>query len=192
MACEFSGRVTQAFRKKGVEAYSCDLLPGEYEEAKEWHIIGDAVELLGKGWDLIIAHPPCTRLCNSGVRWLQERNLWQEMEEGALFFKKFLDAPANHICVENPIMHGYAKDIIGRGQDQIVHPWQFGHPDKKSTCLWLKNLPLLTPTNIIPKEYWSLRLTNMSQKKDRAKLRSITFEGIAEAMAEQWIPLLKH
>ena len=191
VACEFSGIVREAFRSQGHKAYSCDL---EETEIPGKHYKKDVIEILYDKWDLIIAHPPCTFLCNSGVHLLHKsKERWQKMEEAALFFKTILNAPAKRICVENPIMHRYAKEIIGRGQDQIIQPWQFGHPESKATCLWLKNLPLLQPTNIISKPeklYWENQTPSGQNKlgpsKDRWKERSRTYIGIAEAFAKQY------
>jgi hypothetical protein len=150
VACEFSQVVTKAFRDKGHEAYSCDLLPTEGNP--DWHIQDDVLEHLDEGWDLMIAHPPCTRIANSGVSWLS-RNLWDEMRESALFFKKFIDAKIPKISVENPIPHHYAIEIIGKSYDQLIQPFQFGEDASKSTCLWLKNLCKLKPTRFIEPHY---------------------------------------
>ncbi len=181
IACEFSGIVRDAFIAKGHDAVSCDLLPTERPGP---HIQGDVLEILDDGWDLMIAHPPCTRLCNSGVRWLAERNLWNELVKGATFFKKLLNAPINKIAIENPIPHKYAVNFIGRKYDQLFQPWHFGHGEIKATCLWLKNLPKLQPTNVV--EGRKPRCANMPKTPERGKLRSITFQGIADAMADQW------
>ena len=183
VACEYSGRVREAFRKLGHDAWSCDLL--DAEDASQFHIKGDVLDLLGNGWDLLIAHPPCTYLCNSGVRWLRtQEGRWDQMRQGAEFFKIFMDAPVAHIAIENPIMHKYAVEIIGKRQDQIIQPWQFGHGETKATGLWLKNLPPLTPTRIV--EGREQRVHRMSPGPDRWKERSRTFKGIADAMAQQW------
>lgn len=192
VACEFSGVVRDAFRNVGGhQAYSCDLLPSP--DNNRFHFQCDVKWLLEKVYspsefDLIIAHPPCTRLANSGVRWLAERNLWQEMREGAEFFRYFLDLNCEHIAIENPIPHKYALEIIGRKYDQIIQPWQFGHGETKATCLWLKNLPKLEPTNIVKERVQRVHLLPPSE--DRWKLRSVTYEGIANAMAEQWGKIL--
>lgn len=183
VACEESQRVCKAFRKLGHEAYSCDILPCSGGHP-EWHIQDDVLNHLNDGWDLMIAHPPCTRLCNSGVRWLEKRNLWAEMKEGAEFFKKLLEADISKIVVENPIPHKYAVEIIGRKYDQIIQPWQHGHGETKATCFWLVNLPKLEPSNIV--EGREQRLHRLPPSKDRAFLRSKTYPGIAQAMAEQW------
>lgn len=184
VACEESQTVCKAFRNIGHEAYSCDLVDCSGGHP-EWHIKGDAIEQAYSGnYDLMIAHPPCTRLCNSGVCWLDKRNLWDEMTQGALFFKKLMDAPIKHKAIENPIPHKYALQIIGRKYDQIIQPWQFGHGETKATCLWLENLPLLASTNTVTGR--EQRLHKLPPSPDRAKLRSKTYEGIAKAMANQW------
>ncbi len=183
---EFSGRIRDAFANKGHDAWSCDLLPCEsnLRVINAQHYQGDGFDMLDNGWDLLIAHPPCTRLCNSGVRWLAERNLWNEMRQASFFFWRLLNARIPKICVENPIPHKYALEIIGRKYDQIIQPWQFGHPETKATCLWLAGLPKLQPTNIVQGR--AGKIWKMSPSKDRAKLRSLTYQGIADAMAEQW------
>ena len=181
VACEFSGTVRDAFTAAGHDAWSCDLLP---TESPGQHIQCDVLAILDDGWDLMIAHPPCTRLSNSGVRWLHERNLWDDMRAGADFFKSLLDAPILRIAVENPIPHRYAVEAIGRKYDQIIQPWQFGHGEVKATCLWLKHLPRLTHTNVVQGR--EPKVHTAAPGKDRWKLRSITYAGIATAMAEQW------
>jgi hypothetical protein len=182
VACEYSGVVRDAFAARGHDAWSCDLLPSEKPGN---HMMGDVTSLLDLGWDLIIAHPPCTYLCNSGVRWLHERpDRWDAMGGGAEFFRLFLNAPCPRIAIENPIMHKHAKALIGVGQSQVVHPWQFGHPESKATCLWLKGLPLLTPTNIVEGREGKCHKTPPSI--DRGKIRSRTYEGIGAAFAAQW------
>lgn len=181
VACEFSGIVRDAFIAKGHDAISCDLLPTERPGP---HYQGDIRDILYNAWDLIIAHPPCTRLCNSGVMWLERRNLWDDMRNGAEFFSLFLTVDCDKVAIENPIPHKYALEIIKRKYDQIIQPWQFGHGETKATCLWLKGLPLLKPTNIVPGR--EQRLYKLPPSKYRAKLRSTTFKGIANAMAEQW------
>lgn len=184
VACEFSGTVRNAFAARGHDAWSCDLLPAEDDSPK--HIVGDALELLDDGWDLMVAHPPCTRLANSGVRWLAERNLWAELDEGAALFSAFWNAPIPRIAVENPVMHKYAKERIEgyRPPTQSIQPWQFGHGETKRTCLWLKGLPLLRPTNIVDGR--EQRVFLMSPGPDRWKERSRFFTGVADAMADQW------
>lgn len=181
IACEYSGVVRDQFIALGHEALSCDLLPSDKPGP---HYQGDARDLLKDGWDLLIAHPPCTRLCNSGVRWLKERNLWEDLFDAARLFKDFLNAPIPRIAVENPVMHKYAREIIGRGPDFTIQPWQFGHGECKRTCFWTKNLPALQPTNIVDGR--EQRLHRLPPGPDRWKERSKTFEGIASAMAEQW------
>jgi hypothetical protein len=181
IACEFSGRVRDAFIARGHEAMSCDLLPSE---APGPHYQGDVMDIINDGWDLMIAHPPCTRLCNSGVCWLEKRNLWDDMRKGAGFFKTLLDADIQKIAIENPIPHKYALEIIGRKYDQIIQPFQFGHGETKATCLWLKNLPKLQPANIV--EGREQRLHRLPPGPERWKNRSRTYQGIANAMAEQW------
>lgn len=191
IACEFSGRVRQAFRKLGHDAWSCDLLPAD--DGSEYHLQCDVKEVLGNGWDLMIARPPCTYLTNSGVMWLHRQpGRWQLMQDGAAFFKTLLNAPIPLIAVENPIMHKYAVEIIGRRQDQVIQPWMFGHMERKGTGLWLKGLPPLQPTHIVKDEMLKLpkniqqRLHYLPPSKDRWKLRSTTYQGIADAMADQW------
>ncbi len=178
---EYSGRSCLEFLKKGHDAMSCDLLP---TEADVPHYQGDGFDILDDGWDMMIAHPDCTRLCNSGVRWLHERNLWADMRVAALFFKRLLDADIAKVCIENPIPHRYALKIIGRKYDQIIQPWQFGHPETKATCLWLKNLDPLKPTKIVDGREG--KIWKMPPSKDRSKLRSLTCPGFAEAYADQW------
>lgn len=191
VACEYSGKVREAFRKLGHDAWSCDLLPAD--DGSEYHIQGDVLEQLDKGWDLMIAHPPCTYLTNAGVSWLYKKEgRWDDMREGAEFFKALLNAPIPKIAVENPIMHKYAVEIIGRRQDQVIQPWMFGHMEQKGTCLWLKGLPKLEPTNNVKEAMMKLdpkvrqRLHYLPPSKDRWKLRSETYQGIADAFAEQW------
>lgn len=189
IGCEFSGVVREAFKSRGHDAWSIDLLPTEQDGN---HIQGDVLNVLSDGWDLLIAHPPCTYLANSGVRWLYvtgespKRNSerWTKMEEASKFFKALLKAPINKIAIENPIMHRYAKEIIGRGHDQIIQPWQFGHGETKGTGLWLVNLPLLVSTQIV--EGRRPRVHYESPSPDRWKSRSRTLQGIADAMAIQW------
>lgn len=182
IACETSGAVRNAFRKLGHEAYSVDILPSD--DDSPYHVRGDALGMLAHNWDLIIAHPPCTRLTNSGVRWLHERNLWGELDEACEFFREFLDHPCEHIAIENPIPHKYAVERIGRTYDQKVQPWMFGHGESKATCFWLKNLPHLVPTNIV--EGREQRIWKLPPGPDRWKERSKTYQGIADAMAQQW------
>lgn len=195
VACEFSGVVRNAFRARGHDAWSCDILPAA--DDGYYHLIGDAIEYIENNhWDLLIAHPPCTYLTNAGVRHLHSvpsRNgklpkihgveRWAEMRKAADFFNRLKNANIQRICVENPIPHKYARDLIGR-YTQLIQPWQFGHGETKATCLWLKNLPPLEPTNIVDGR--KARIHLMGPSADRAKLRSVTYQGIAEAMADQW------
>ena len=185
VACEFSGRTRDAFIRRGHSCVSVDLLPGE-GEFPHHHIQGDALQVMRHGkFDLMIAHPPCTYLCNSGVRWLYEKEgRWELMRQGAEFFKQFLDADIPHICVENPVMHKYAKEIVGQNFSQSIQPWEFGHGEIKRTCLWLKGLPHLKPTNVVPGRLARMHL--MAPSPDRGKLRSVTYDGFAEAFADQW------
>ena len=167
----------------GIDAVSCDLLP---TDAPGPHIQGDVTEQLSKRWDGVIAHPPCTRLCNSGVRWLAERDLWDDMRAGAAFFMACLNANAARVAVENPVMHGYAREIVGRGPDFTVQPWQFGDPAKKRTCFWTRGLPALVPTSTMTAADASPDCHTASPGPDRWKIRSTTYPGIATAIAQQW------
>ena len=181
VACEFSGVVRDAFRRRGHDAMSCDLLPSETPGP---HHQGPVSNLLTQPWDMVIAHPPCTRLCNSGVRWLHERNLWDEMRAAAEFFLECLNANAPMVAVENPVMHRHARAIVGCGPDFTVQPWQFGHGEVKRTCFWTRGLPPLEPTNIVSGR--AAKVHKASPGPERWKVRSRTYLGIAEAMAEQW------
>ncbi len=189
VACEFSGIVRNAFLKLGHDAYSCDIRYDWSETAgRHRHTRGDVRPLLRRPWDLVIAHPPCTYLCNSGVRWLfndgsRITQRWEYMEAACIFFKQCLNANAPMVCVENPIMHCYASTAIGVRYTQIIHPWQYGHGETKATCLWLKGLPRLRPTEIVPGR--CPRIHTMSTR-NRSKERSVTYGGIALAMATQW------
>ena len=145
IACEESGIVREAFAKLGHDAWSCDLLDTAVHGN---HIKDDVLKHLEDGWDLLIAHPPCTRLANSGVRWLKERNLEGEVIIASEFFNSLLNNPIPKVCVENPIQHKYARQYI-RNYDQIIQPYQFGHGERKATCLWLRGLPYLVPTKIV-------------------------------------------
>ena len=187
VACEESQTVTKAFRKKGFEAYSCDIqdCSGGHPE---WHIKGDAIEQLDKGWDLIIAHPPCTHLAVSGARWFKDgvKPLYLQ-DEAADFFMKFVNAPAPLIAVENPICIMSSRY---RKPDQIINPFQFGHPEQKKTCLWLKNLPKLKETNNVYDHMMTLPIKERTRihwlGSNKSKERSVTYQGIADAIAEQW------
>lgn len=176
VACEYSGKVRDAFKARGHDAWSCDLLPTDVEGQ---HIQGDVLEVLDQGWDLMIAHPPCTHLAVSGARWFKDKQ--QEQIEALEFVKALLDAPIERIALENPVSIISSKI---RKPDQIVQPWQHGHGETKATCLWLKGLPKLKPTNIV--EGRKARIHMMPPSKDRWKLRSETYTGIAKAMADQW------
>ena len=192
VACEFSGTVRREFAALGHDAWSCDLLPAE--DGNNKHIVGDARAILDDGWDLLmVAHPPCTRLCNSGVRWLHKPppgktagQMWRELDDGAALFSAFLNAPIDRICIENPVMHKHAKARIENYRDfaQSIQPWQFGHGETKRTCLWLKALPLLQPSDVVDGR--TNRVHRLPPSPDRWKERSRFFPGIAKAMAAQW------
>ena len=192
VACEYSATVRDAFRAAGHDAWSCDLLPTDGDP--KWHHKGDIRDILHDGWDLLIGHPPCTYLTNSGVTWLhKDQSRWSRLDEGAAFFKMLLDAPVDRIAIENPIMHKYAKERIGGvKQTQLIQPWMFGHMEQKATCLWLKKLPPLVPTNNVKEAMLALpdnqrqRLHYLPPSADRWKERSRTYQGIADAMASQW------
>lgn len=176
VACEFSGRVRDAFAAKGHDAWSCDLLPTESDGN---HYQCDVREIINLGWDIMIAHPPCTHLAVSGARWFKYKR--KEQDEALEFVRHLLEAPIDKIALENPV------SIISsrvRKPDQIIQPWQFGHGETKATCLWLKNLPKLEPTNIVDGRESNIH--RMPPGKDRWKKRSLTFSGIATAMADQW------
>jgi len=176
IACEFSGIVRDAFRARGHDAVSCDLLPTERPGP---HYLGDVRDIINDGFDLMICHPPCTHLAASGARWWPEKI---ELQREALEFVKFLlNSSIPKIALENPV--GKISTAI-RPPDQIIQPWQFGHGETKATCLWLKGLPLLVPTNVV--EGREPKIHRMPPGPDRWKERSRTFPGIAEAMADQW------
>lgn len=169
---------------------SCDLLPSDKPGP---HYQGDVFDIINDGWDLMIGHPPCTYLSNSGVTWLyKQADRWKQMIDGAVFFRTLLDSNISKIAIENPIMHKYAKQIIGVEQTQVIQPWMFGHMEQKGTCLWLKGLPLLVPTNDVKEEMMKLPKNErelihyLPPSKDRWKIRSKTYDGIALAMSEQW------
>lgn len=195
IACEFSGKVRDAFLDKGHNAFSCDLLPCESDRADGRHFQEDIVDLLkrepAETWDLIIAHPPCDHLAVSGARWFKEKKADGRQQAGIDFFLFFIGLSCPRICVENPI--GIMSTHY-RTPDQIVHPWQFGDPFEKKTCLWLQGLDPLVPTDIVVPEKRHVTKSgkslptwyNLPPSPDRAKKRSITFDGIAKAMAEQW------
>lgn len=176
VACEYSATVREAFKAKGHYALSCDLLPTEIPGE---HYEGDVRDILHNGWDLMIAHPPCTHLAVSGARWFKDKR--EEQKEALAFVQELLDAPIPRIALENPISIISSKI---RKPDQIIQPWMFGHGETKATCLWLKNLPDLVPTNIVDGR--EARVHKMAPSPDRWKERSRTFKGIAQAMADQW------
>lgn len=176
VGCEYSGIVRDAFARRGHFAVSCDLLD---TERSGFHVKGDLLALLGYGWDLGIFHPPCTHLAVSGSRWFKEK--WVDQQLALMFVRFLMDAPIKKIAVENPV------SVISshiRKPDQIIQPWQFGHGETKATCLWLKDLPKLIPTNVVNGR--EARVHRMPPGPDRWKDRSRTFSGIAEAMADQW------
>jgi len=188
VACEFSGAVRDQFAARGHDAWSCDLLP---TETAGNHIQGNVLDILHDGWDMMIAHPPCTYLASSGIHWNKRRPGRAQLTEDALeFVQTLLAAPIPHIALENPI--GVISTRI-RKPDQIIQPWQFGHDASKATCLWLKNLPVLTPTNVLPGGRTARRANqtasgqnNVPPGPNQWKIRSLTYMGIAQAMAEQW------
>ena len=190
VACEYSGSVRDAFAKLGWDAWSCDLLPSE---GPGNHYQCDVREVLKEKWDILIGHPTCTYMSNSGVSWLHKSpERWLKLFEAADFFGELWNANIPHIALENPVMHKYAKRLIGVKQTQVVQPWMFGHMEGKATCLWLKNLPTLTETNNVKTEMMKLpinqrqRLHYLPPSPDRWKERSRTFSGLADAMANQW------
>jgi len=206
VACEESQAITKEFRKLGHEAFSCDLLPCSGGHP-EWHYQQDVFEVIDKGWDMMIAHPPCTFLAVSGARWLYNKDgskneeRWKNQAEGLDFVQRLMDAPIDKIAIENPISV-ISSNI--RKPDQIVQPWQFGDKAQKSTCLWLKNLPKLVATDIVEKgdfKEWVDKKTGKTKRQatwyyealqksktpeERRTLRSKTFKGMAEAIADQW------
>lgn len=209
IACEFSGIVRRAFTARGYDAWSADLLPAE--DGSNHHYTGDVRDILADGWDmLIVAHPPCTRLCNSGVRWLTSPppgrtlgEMWAELDAGAALFSSLWNAPVPRVAVENPVMHKHAKARIEGYQPaaQSVQPWEYGDWETKRTCLWLRGLPALVPTyrtladaraglGIAEDAMPMARVHRMAPGADRAKERSRFFAGIAGAMADQWGPML--
>lgn len=176
IACEFSGTVRDVFARRGHHAVSCDLLPSETDGV---HYQGDVRDIIADGWDMMIAHPPCTHLAVSGARWFKDKQ--QEQQEALAFVRTLMAAPIERIAIENPISVISSKI---RKPDQIIQPWQFGHGETKATCLWLKKLPKLKPTNIVDGR--EARIHKMPPSPDRWKERSKTYQGIANAMAEQW------
>lgn len=176
IACEYSGVVREAFKERSHHAVSCDLLDSEIPGL---HYKGNIFDIIDQEWDMMIAFPPCTHLAVSGARWFKDKQ--QEQQEAIRFFMKLMDAKIPRIAIENPI--GIMSTLY-RKPDQIIQPWQYGHGETKATCLWLSNLPLLTPTNIV--EGREARIWKMPPSPNRAKERSRTYEGIAKAMSEQW------
>ena len=176
VACEFTGTVRDAFINAGHEATSCDLLQSEKPGP---HYLGNVLDIIADGWDLMIAHPPCTHLAVSGARWFKDKK--KEQSDALRFVRQLMDAPINQIAIENPI------SIISshiRKPDQIIQPWMFGHGETKATCLWLKNLPKLEPTKIVDGR--DNRIHRMPPSANRGLERSRTYVGIAQAMAQQW------
>lgn len=208
VSCEYSGRVREAFRRLGHDAWSCDLLPAE--DGSRYHIQGDVVQILGRNqlythdlyhWDLMIAHPPCTYMANSGAKHLylgmkkengRNEDRWAKMDDAAAFFRRLWTADIPFIAIENPVMVGHALELVGVNFTQSIQPWQFGHKEVKRTCLWLKNLPPLVASNIVYDEMMALpygeraKVHYASPGPDRWKERSRTYQGIADAFASQW------
>ena len=177
IGCEESGTIRDAFRAAGHDAYSCDLQPSRTNP--QWHIQGDLLNVLNEGWELAIFHPPCTHLAVSGARWFREKQ--QEQRDALHFVRALMQSPIDHWAIENPVS---VISTAIRPPDQVIQPWQYGHGETKATCLWLKNLPLLTPTNTVAGR--QPRIHMMPPRPNRARERSKTYQGIAEAMAEQW------
>ena len=178
VACEFSGLVRDAFIRQGHDALSCDILPGEGTGP---HYQGDVRDVLDFPWDLMVAHPPCTALSVSGSRWFAEKRMDGRQQAAVSFFMMLARADVPRIAVENPVC---IMSTLWRKPDQIVQPWQFGHGETKATCLWLKNLPALEPSNLVDGR--EARVHRMPPSADRGKERSRTYKGIAESMAKQW------
>ena len=193
IACEESQAVTKEMRALGVEAYSCDIEPCSGGHP-EWHIQGDVTPLLEQEWDLIIAFPPCTHLAVSGAKWFEQKRKDGRQQQGIDFFMRFANVKCEKVAIENPVG---IMSSVWRKPNQIIQPWMFVHPESKATCLWLKNLPNLQPTDNVKGLFDSLpknkqqRLHYLPPSKERAALRSKTFIGIAKAMASQWGVLVK-
>lgn len=193
IGCEESQTICKEFRKFGHEAYSCDLIECSGGHP-EWHLQGNVLDYLEQDWQMGIFHPPCTFIANSGARWLFEKEgRWKQLDEACEFFKKLLFAPIEKICVENPLPHKWGLEKIGIKYSQKVQPYYFGDKQKKGTCLWLKNLPMLIPTTPDlkpPKDKTELKkwemIWRMPPSADQKRLRSKTFTGMAKAIAEQW------
>ena len=192
VACEESQAVTEALRKKGIDAFSCDILPTSGKHP-EWHIQGDCMRILDYGWKAVIAFPPCTHLCVSGARYWREKRIDGRQFSAVEFVMRIYDCPAQYVAIENPIG---VLSSLWRKPDQIIQPWQFGHTEQKATCLWLGNLPKLSPTHNVFDEMMTLpknkrqRIHYLPPSEDRATLRSKTYQGIACAMAEQWANII--
>lgn len=176
VGCEYSGTVRNAFARLGHDAWSCDLLPSESEGN---HIQGDLLDVLDQGWDLAVLHPPCTDLAVSGARWF--KNKIQRQADALEFVRRLMNAPVERIAIENPVSVISSKI---RKPDQVIQPWMFGHGETKATCLWLKNLPKLKPTQLVSGRVQKIH--KLPPGPDRWKVRSKTYWGIAQAMAEQW------
>ena len=179
VGCEESGVVRRAFREIGHDAWSCDIFPSE--DNSPFHIQDDVLKIINDDWDMCLFFPPCTHLAVSGARWFKEKRKDGRQQEGIDFFMQFANAKCKRIAIENPIG---IMSTIWRKPDQIIQPFEYGHPERKATCLWLKGLPQLKPTNIVDGRNQSI--WKMPPSKDRAKIRSKTFPGIAAAMANQW------
>lgn len=202
VACEYSGVVREAFARKGFEAWSCDILPTDIPGN---HYQCDVRDVITQSWDLLIAHPPCTYLTVTGNKWFKPEyrdrfpTREQDRKEAIEFFMLFADADVEHVCIENPVG---IMSTLWRKPNQIIQPYQFGHSEAKKTCLWLKNLPELTPTKIVEPEYITFKSGKRMAKwysdavglpkHERMKLRSKTFQGIADAMANQWSGVIMH
>jgi hypothetical protein len=176
VACKYSGRVRDAFIRNGCDAISCDLLPTDQPGP---HYQGDVFDIINDGWDLMVAHPPCTHLAVSGARWFHKKR--QEQREALDFVQRLMSAPIEQIAIENPVSV-ISSNI--RKPDQIIHPWMFGHGETKATCLWLKNLAPLQPTDVVSGR--ENKVHRMPPSEHRWKLRSLTYQGIADAMGNQW------
>lgn len=202
VACEYSGTVRDAFIRAGHDALSCDLLPSESDAGP--HYQGDVFDVLHDGWDLMVAHPPCTYMASAGNRFLYDKreqgnngepmgpHRWAALIDAAVFLRRLLDAPIPRVAVENPKINRHATAIIGRGPDQIVQPYHFGHTETKGVSLWLRGLPPLIGTEDVQAAMMALpynqraKVHSAAPGPDRAKVRSLFFPGIAEAMARQW------
>jgi len=179
VACEFSGAVRRAFRERGHDAWSCDLLPAD--DGSGHHIQGDVLDVLGDEWDVMIAFPPCTHLAVSGARWFPAKRADGRQQAAIDFFMALANAGIPRIAIENPVS---IMSTAWRKPDQIIQPWQFGHGETKATCLWLNGLPMLRATDVVDGR--EARVHRLPPSADRWKLRSATYPGVAQAMAEQW------